>query len=86
MEQLADGDVTLWFESGSSDNWDAFSLTYADGTGSVTVSGVTADRVSLKFGDDGSGEYDMLVALGTFASRSSEKIFEDRDKGVLAAL
>ena len=86
VEQLADGDVTLWFESGSLDNWDASTLTYTDGTSSVKVSGVTADKVSLKFGDDGSEQYASLTAQGAFADFSSEKIFEDKNKGVLATL
>ena len=86
VEQLADGDVTLWFESGSLDNWDASTLTYTDGTGSVKVSGVTADRVSLKFGDDGSEQFASLAVQGAFADFSSEKIFEEQGKGILAAL
>ena len=85
-EQLADGDVTLWFESGSLDNWDASTLTYTDGNSSVKVSGVTADKVSLKFGDDGSDLYASLAARGAFADFSSEKIFEERGNGILASL
>ena len=84
--QLADGSVTLWFASGSSDKWDAASLTYADGGNSVKVSGVTADKVTLKFGDDGTEEYAALVDAGAFADASSEKIFEERNKGILASL
>ena len=84
VEQLAHGSVLLWFESGSLDNWNADSLTYADGENSVKVSGVTADQVTLKFGDDGSGQYAALAAQGAFAEAASEKIFEDKAKGLLA--
>ena len=86
VEQLADGEVTLWFASGDISKWNAGSLTYADGENSVTISGVTADRVSLKFGDDGSEEYVMLSASGAFTDTTSEKIFEEKGKGVLAVL
>ena len=68
------------------DNWDASTLTYTDGTSSVKVSGVAADKVSLKFGDDGSEQYALPAANGAFADHSSEKIFEDQGKGILAAL
>ena len=50
----------------------------------MTVKGVTADQVTLKFGNDGSEQYGMLSASGAFADVSSEKIFEDKDKGMLA--
>ena len=86
VEQLADGSVTLWFASGTSDNWDAASLTYADGDNSVTVSGVSADRVTLKFGDDGSARYAALAEQGAFAGITSEKIFEEKNRGMLASL
>ena len=86
VEQLADGDVTLWFDTGSSENWDASTLTYTDGNNSVEVSGVTADKVSLKFGDDGSELYAKLTQQGAFAEFSSEKIFEKRSVGVLASV
>ena len=47
-------------------SWDASKLTYTDGTNSVKVSGVTADQVTLKFGDDGSDEYKALASAGAF--------------------
>ena len=74
VEQLADGEVTLWFESGSEDNWDASTLTYTDRENSVTVSGVA--NVTLKFGSD------VSLPDGCFNGAASEKIFED--KGMLA--
>ena len=84
IEQLAGDKITLWFESGSESNWDASALTYTDGTNSVKVSGITADNVTLKFGDNGSLLYDELSASGCFDDATSEKIFEDKNKGMLA--
>ncbi|MBR7138426.1 MAG: AIDA repeat-containing protein [Lentisphaeria bacterium] len=52
VEQLTSGSVTLWFESGSSANWNNETLTYSDGEWKVSVKGC-AD-VMLKFGDDSS--------------------------------
>ncbi|MBR2426822.1 MAG: AIDA repeat-containing protein, partial [Lentisphaeria bacterium] len=75
VEQLANGKVTLWFESGSESNWNASTLTYTDGTNSVKVSGVT--EVSLKFGGES-------PVTGAFLDAVSEKIFEDKNKGLLA--
>ncbi len=84
VQQLADGSVLLWFASGSLENWDAGTLTYTDGENSVKVSGVAADAVQLRFGDDGSGTFDDLVSVGAFLGFSSEKIFEENDPGILA--
>ena len=85
VEQLADGKVTLWFENGSSDKWNASTLTYTDGDKSVRVSGVTAENVTLKFGDDGSEQYGKLLADGAFRDYSSERIFESKNtRGMLA--
>ena len=78
VEQLADGSVTLWFENGSERNWNASTLTYTDGVNSVRVSGVSNDNITLKFGAD-----DALPE-GCFAEAASEKIFEDKNKGMLA--
>jgi Ca2+-binding RTX toxin-like protein len=76
VAQFAGGSVTLWFENGSKNNWNASTLTYTDGGKSVTVSGVST--VTLKFGD-----VDSAVA-GAFLDAASEKIFEDKDSGMLA--
>ena len=84
VEQLVGGEITLWFESGSENNWNADTLTYTDGTNSVKVSGISADNISLKFGDDNSLFYDELANSGCFDDAASEKIFEDKNKGVLA--
>ena len=76
IEQLETGSVTLWFETGSESNWNADTMTYSDGSNSVKVSGV--DTVTLKFGADTS------LPAGCFADAASEKIFEDKDSGMLA--
>ena len=88
VEQLSGGTVTLWFVSGDESNWDAATLTYTDGTDSVKVTGVTADKVTLKFGDDGSEQYTDLVALGAFMEQTTAGIFDvdDPTKRVLASL
>jgi len=86
VEQLATGSVTLWFASGSQDNWNAETLIYTDGNNRVTVSGVTADKVTLKFGDDGSAQFASLTSVGAFFDATSERIFEESGKGILASL
>ncbi|MBP5585881.1 MAG: AIDA repeat-containing protein [Lentisphaeria bacterium] len=86
VEQLATGAVTLWFASGSLTNWDEAALTYTDGENSVKVSGVTAEQVTLKFGDDGSDEFASLAAMGAFFDATTERIFEESGKGILASL
>ena len=86
VEQLASGSVTLWFAEGSKDNWDEATLTYTDGDYSVKVSGVTADKVTLKFGDDGSDQFASLTSMGAFFDATTERIFEESGKGILACL
>jgi Ca2+-binding RTX toxin-like protein len=86
VEQLAEGKVTLWFASGSEENWDAAALAYTDGTNSVTVKGVGADDVTLKFGDDGSAQYASLADAGAFAGFTSENVFEKKAGGMLAGV
>ena len=76
IEQLAGGSVTLWFEEGSANNWNAGTQTYTDGANTVTVSGVS--NVTLKFGADAS------LPEGAFTDAASEKIFEDKNSGMLA--
>ena len=84
VEQLVGGKITLWFESGEMSNWNADTLTYSDGANSVKVSGVSNDNITLIFGDDGSLRYDELASAGCFDDAASEKIFEDKNKGMLA--
>ena len=67
-------------------SWDASKLTYTDGTNSVKVSGVTADQVTLKFGDDGSDEYKALASAGAFFDATTERIFEEEGNGMHASL
>ena len=69
VEQLSGGIVTLWFENGSEENWNADTRTYSDGENTVTVSG-TAD-VTLKFGGDISS-----LPEGIFSNAVTKKIFE----------
>ncbi len=76
IEQLADGKVTLWFENGSARKWNASTLTYSDGVNSVSVIGTT--QITLKFGND------SALPAGAFDDIASEKIFEDKNKGMLA--
>jgi len=76
VQQLADGTVTLWFVSGDESNWDASTMTYTDGDNSVKVTGVTTDRIELKFGDDDL-EYDELADLGAFDAFTSHCVFEE---------
>ena len=82
IEQLATGTVTLWFKEGNNAYWNPGTLTYYDGNNSVTVSGVGLENITLKFGDDGSAQYQNLLAAGAFEDATSEKIFENQ--GLLA--
>ena len=84
VEQLDGGEVTLWFKSGSIDKWNDKTLTYADGNNFVHVSGVSNDKITLKFGDDKSTKFDTLNDSKAFSDTASEKIFEDKNKGMLA--
>lgn len=86
VQQLETGTVTLWFRSGAETNWNAETLTYTDGKNSVTVKGVTADKITLKFGSDGSEQYNALAAAGAFTQFTSQKIFEESEAALLASL
>ena len=73
IEQLLGGSVTLLFKTDCG-TWDAETLTYTCGNNSVTVSGVS--EVNLKFGNsDITGAFDEVV---------TKKIFEDKNKALLA--
>jgi autotransporter passenger strand-loop-strand repeat protein len=85
VEQLADGSVLLWFASGSMKNWSAETLTYKDGDNSVAVSGVTEDKITLKFGNDWSTFYAEVELAGGFLDFSSRRIFEESGEDVLAS-
>ena len=86
VEQLESGSVTLWFASGDESNWNAETMTYTDGVNSVTVKGVTAEQITLKFGDDGSDQFATLSGMGAFLDATTERIFEESGKGILASL
>ena len=87
VEQLADDDsmVMLWFATGDHDNWDASTLTYTDGTNSVTVRGVTADQINVYIGDEFPWDFEMMSELGVFADATSQNVFEDKNWGLLPA-
>ena len=85
VEQLDGGTVILWFETGSYANWDADTLTYFDGYNSVKVSGVSKDDIAVIFADAiGADTFTTFQDIGAFLDSSSEKIFEDKNKGMLA--
>ena len=86
VEQLETGMVTLWFTNGSLTNWDVNSLTYTDGNNTVKVFGVTLENITLKFGDDKSKQFTTLTSVDAFAEFTSQKIFEESGKGILASL
>ena len=86
VEQISGGSVTLWFEFGSLSKWNAETLTYADGENSVKVSGVSADMITLNFGNDKSELFARMSASGAFSGFTSEKVFEEDGKGLLASL
>ena len=75
--------ITLWFASGNASNWDAGKRVYRDGSNSVTVIGGANSTIDLKFGNAG-GQYSDMVDIGAFESAASEKIFEDKNNGMLA--
>jgi Ca2+-binding RTX toxin-like protein len=79
IEQVNGGNVTLWFESGSESSWNAETMTYFDGINLVQVTGTSADNITLKFGGDIS-----VLPDGAFLDAASEKIFEDKSKGMIA--
>lgn len=70
VEQFVDGSITLWFEYGSEENWNAESLTYRDGENCVKVIG-SAD-IELKFGSNAD------LPVGIFADEVTGNIFESR--------
>ena len=88
VEQLNDeySRVMLWFAEGDHANWDASTLTYTDGTNSVTVKGVSSDQVEIYIGDEFPWDFEMMNELGVFADATSQKVFEDKNGGLLAAL
>ena len=87
VEQLATGKVTLWFKDGDETKWNDQTLTYTDGDNSVKVSGVALENINLKFGDDNGNAIERkaeLSAAGAFDEFTNGKIFEDKNRGMLA--
>ena len=84
VEQLATGKVTLWFKDGDDSKWNDDTLTYTDGDNSVEVKGVAKENITRYFGDEGGEMYADLLAAGAFDGFTSEKIFADRNKEMLA--
>lgn len=76
IEQLVKGSVTLWFENGSIQNWNAQTQTYSDCNNRVTVIGT--NNIILQFGSISD------APAGAFDDAASEKIFEDKNKGFIA--
>ncbi|MBR4517548.1 MAG: hypothetical protein IKO65_00955 [Victivallales bacterium] len=84
VEQLANGKITLWFKEGDESKWDADNLFYSDGNNSVQIKG-ECTNIDLKFGADADADrFAALDAMGAFDDFTSEKIFEDKNKGLLA--
>ena len=81
VDQLSTGVVTLCFESGSMSKWNAKTRTYTDGANSVKVLGTA--EVNLRFGAE-IPNFEELQAYGAFLDCTREKIFEDKNKGMLA--
>lgn len=54
-----------------------------DGDNRVKVSGLTADKVTLKFDDDGYAQFATLSSMGAFFDATTERIFEESGKGIL---
>ena len=89
VEQLDAGSVTLWFTSELEGKvaWDEVSQSYTDGVNRVTLKGVDANQITLKFGSGTTQEdaacFADLSEAGAFAEFTSQKIFEE-NKGLLA--
>jgi len=91
VEQLATGSVTLWFVESKSQitasELDGNSVfTNAAGTASVTVKSFALANIVVKYGDDGSDDYATLASAGAFLDATTERIFEESGKGMLASL
>lgn len=86
VEQLEGGSVTLWFASELEGKvaWDEVSKSYTDGVNHVSVTGVAS--VTLKFGGTGDDaeQFAALSEMGAFDAFTSQRIFEESGKGILA--
>ena len=52
----------------------------------VTVKGFALADIVVKYGDDGSDDYAALASVGAFFDATTERIFEESGKGILASL
>ena len=60
-------------------------MTYSEGDNSVNVLGVSSGEVLVIFADTiGRDLFNNFNAIGAFSEVASEKIFEDKNKGMLA--
>jgi autotransporter passenger strand-loop-strand repeat protein len=87
VKQLSSGSVTLWFASGDIANWNEETLTYSDGVNSVAVSGVTAEQITLKFGEEETSVFSELDDSGAFDEFSTMRVFDklyEPQTGILA--
>ena len=76
ITQADSGTVRLWFAAGDESNWDALTMTYTDGGCSVTVVGVAADNVTLKFGaDETDPDFAALADAGAFGETGDRTIY-----------
>ena len=86
VEQLATGTVTLWFASELEGKvaWDEESQSYTDGVNHVSVTGFAS--VTLKFGGTGDDaeQFAALSDMAVFEAFTSQRIFEESGKGILA--
>jgi Ca2+-binding RTX toxin-like protein len=85
VQQIADGNVTLWFAKGSSANWNAATNTFTYNNNQVVVSGVANSKISLKFGNDSSEMYQRISAAGLFQDAATQKIFDQNDQGIIVS-
>ena len=85
VKQLDDGSVTLWFASGDLKNWDAETLTYTDDENIVQVFGIAAEKITLKFGENAEDAalFSTLSDMGAFEAFTTQRIYEESDKGIL---
>ena len=69
--------------------WDDGTLSYKEGENSVTVSGVAAEKVTLRWGENSPEDAEQLAALtgrGALLDSTSECVFEGNGSGVHACL
>ena len=76
VEQLAGGHIYLVFENGSQSNWNSETMTYTDGANSVKLTGVDQDKITISCQES--------FTDGVFEDHATEKICEERNRGVLA--